>query len=211
MASGTPVEHAGGPEGVNPFWSDPADKGKNMEALEDQIEAYEKVMPEQYQLLFALAKSDNRNSAVFVLDTSKSVSDEDCILTFWLVNEPAHRAATLQKRGETENGQPIVIPVNSLEKMYLGCRVNDEGGKPMISIAAFDEANLNVLPEFELVRSAGQFWVRTMSLGDNAARVDRAYVQMCKGATRRVDNLTIYGTTMDDEDVSGVFTNEEVA
>ena len=60
------------------------------------------------------------------------------------------------------------------------------------------------------MRSEEDFWIRSSSLG-SPSRVERGYVQMSKGTTRRVDSLSLYGTTMDGDDVRRVFVNEEVA
>ena len=205
---------AGGPEGVNPFWSDPKDEEKNMEAMEGHLEKYEESLGENEQLIFALAKSDNRNVAAFVMDTAKSISDEDCIRTMWLVVDPKKRAEFLKSKSIEDVGQMVVVPCNALERAYLGCRVSqdeDDANKRRVDIAAFDDANLDDVPEFELVRSGTDFWIRTGSLGDFQSRADRAYVQMSKGTTRRVDYLTIYGTSLDDRDVQKRFVNENVA
>ena len=79
---------AGGPEGVNPFWSDPKNEQKNMEAMEGHLEKYEESLGETEQLIFALAKSDNRNVPS---DGLPSISDEDCIRTMWLWSTPSGR------------------------------------------------------------------------------------------------------------------------
>lgn len=181
-----------------------------MEAMEAHVEKYEESLPQTKQMLFALAKSDNLNVAVFTMDKTRGIGDEDCIRTFWLVVDPKHRTAHLKKTKTEDKGQLVVVPLNTLENAYLGCRVSTEQGRQVLEIAAFEEANLATVPEFELVRSEEEFWIRSNSLG-SPSRVDRGYVQMSKGTTRRVDSLSLYGTTMDGDDIRRVFVNEEVA
>lgn len=205
-----PRTHAGGAEGVHPFWADPKEEPARMEEMEAHLERYEDSLPQTQQMLFALAKSDNRNIAVFTMNKTRGVEDEDCIRTFWLVVDPKHREAHLKKTKTADEGQLVVVPLNTLENAYLGCRVSNEQGKQVVEIAAFEEANLATVPEFELVRSEEDFWIRSNSLG-SPSRVERGYVQMSKGTTRRVDSLSLYGTTMDGDDVRRVFVNEEVA
>lgn len=214
MADGSkqPKPHAGGPEGVNPFWDDPKNEGKNMNAVEDLLEEFEKTLGENEQLVFALGKSDNRNAAAFVIDTSRPVDDEKCITTLWIIGDAKHRQHTLQKRGEEDTGQVVTVPLNALEKAFLGCSVDrgDEGQR-MISLAAFDEANFEFTPEIELVRTQGTYWLRSTSLNGQPCRLERAYVQMARGTTRRLDVLSLYGTDMEGNDVSRKLVNSEVA
>lgn len=205
--------HKGGPEGVNPFWQDPANAAKNVEEAEGALEKYEDTLADNEQLVFALAKSDSKNLAVFVLDKSKPVDDEDAIKTSWLLVDKKHRDAHLKKQGvERDDGRIICLPLNALERAYLGCSVEaDDDGKRIVEIAAFEEANLEFTPEVEIVRTQGDYWLRSENaIPGKVCRVERAYVQMCKGTTRRVDSLFVYGTDMEGEEVSRRIMNGEV-
>lgn len=202
MAAGA-TAHAGGPEGVNPFWDDPKNRSKHVEAMEKLVETYEDTLPENEQLIFALAKSDNRNIAVFILDASKGVDDEDCITPRWLLGDAKHREKTLA--GAEDTGQPLIVEMNTLEKAFLGCTVEDGS----VSLTAFDQANLDMTPEIELVKSQGTFWLRSSSFGA-VCRVDRGYVQMAKGTTRRVESVTVTATDMDGNEVERTINNLDV-
>lgn len=205
--------HKGGPEGVDPFWQDPANAKKNVEEAEETIEKFEDSLEDNEQLVFALAKSDSKNLAVFVLDKSKPVDDEDAIKTLWLLADPKHRSEYLKKNGvAADDGRILTVPLNALERAYLGCSVEtDDDGRRLVEIAAFEEANLEFTPEVEIVRSGGDYWLRSENaIGGSPCRVERAYVQMCKGTTRRVDSLFVFGTDMKGDEVMRRIMNQEV-